>query len=81
VLITAQDGHTFALWYAQAAENQRPDVVIVDRDLWAQPAYRRLLAASLGLAVLDPGCTPEQAAQQDERPWQSIAPGLSSEAK
>ncbi len=81
VLITAQDGHTFALWYAQAAENQRPDVVIVDRDLWAQSAYRRLLAASLGPAVLDPGCTPEQAAQQDRRPWQSIAPGLSSEAK
>lgn len=81
VLITAQDGHTFALWYAQAAWNQRPDVVVVDRDLWAQPAYRRLLAEPLGPAVLGPGCTPEQAAQQDQRPWQSIAPDISSETK
>lgn len=81
VLITAQDGHTFALWYAQAAWGQRTDVVVVDRDLWAQPAYRRLLAEPLGPAVLGPGCTPEQAAQQDQRPWQSIAPDISSETK
>lgn len=35
VLVTSQDAHTFALWYAQAV-GLRPDVSVVDRDLWGE---------------------------------------------
>ncbi len=35
VLITEEDAHTFALWYAQEALNLRADVAVVDRDLWS----------------------------------------------
>jgi hypothetical protein len=45
VLLTAQDHHTFALWYAQAALHLRPDVLVIDRDLWAEESYRRFLMA------------------------------------
>jgi len=36
VLVTAQDAHTFALWYAQEGLGLRPDVSVVDRDLWGE---------------------------------------------
>jgi len=36
VLVTAQDAHTFTLWYAQAGLGLRPDVSVVDRDLWGE---------------------------------------------
>ena len=36
VLVTSQDAHTFALWYAQAGLGLRPDVSVVDRDLWGE---------------------------------------------
>jgi hypothetical protein len=43
VLVTSRDAHTFTLWYAQAGLGLRPDVVVVDRDLWAWPSYRAFL--------------------------------------
>ncbi len=46
VLVTAQDRHTFALWYAQSGLGLRPDVTVVDRDLWAEQAYREFLGAT-----------------------------------
>jgi hypothetical protein len=46
LLLTARDRHTFALWYAQAALGLRPDVLVVDRDLWAEESYRRFLRSS-----------------------------------
>lgn len=43
VLVTAVDGQTFALWYAQEVLGLRPDITVVDRDLWARPSYREFL--------------------------------------
>ncbi|MBC7226458.1 MAG: DUF2723 domain-containing protein [Thermoflexales bacterium] len=43
VLLTAQDGATFALWYVRDVLGERPDVRIVDRDLLAHAPYRRFL--------------------------------------
>lgn len=68
VLLTAQDAHTFTLWYAQDVLNMRPDVVVVDRDLWGHPPYRRMLTASLGEAVLNPALSPDEAARDADRP-------------
>jgi hypothetical protein len=39
VLITGTDAHTFALSYVQWIEHQRPDVLVVDGELLAQPWY------------------------------------------
>lgn len=44
VLVTMQDdGHLFALWYAQEALGARRDVLVIDRDLWWQPSYQQFL--------------------------------------
>lgn len=51
VLVTHEDHHTFALWYAQEGLDLRPDVVVVDRDLWANAAYRNFLSSSTGQLV------------------------------
>ncbi|MCP4518010.1 MAG: hypothetical protein GY824_22615, partial [Delftia sp.] len=34
VLWTSTDRQTFALWYCQQVEGQRPDVAVVDQGLW-----------------------------------------------
>jgi hypothetical protein len=47
LLISATDAHTFSLWYVHHALGVRPDVTIVDRDLWAMDWYRAQLAADL----------------------------------
>jgi len=44
IIVTGADEHTFTLWYAQLVAGQRPDVVIVDRDLLAYDWYRAGLA-------------------------------------
>lgn len=49
VLLTAQDGATFALWYVRDVLEERPDVRIVDRDLLGHEPYRRLLGAEWGI--------------------------------
>ncbi len=36
VLVTSQDAHTFTLWYSQAGLGLRPDVSVVDCDLWSE---------------------------------------------
>ncbi len=46
VLVTSQDAHTFALWYAQAGLGLRPDVSVVDRDLWGEESYRRFFCGA-----------------------------------
>lgn len=48
VLLTAQDGATFTLWYVQDVLEERPDVRIVDRDLLGYEPYRRFLAPESG---------------------------------
>ncbi len=68
ILLTAQDAHTFALWYACDVLGIRPDIVVVDRDLWGHPPYRRMLTASLGEAILNPALSPYEAGQASDRP-------------
>lgn len=47
LLVTEVDAHTFTLWYAQTGLEQRPDVLVVDQDLWAaSPAYREFLGSA-----------------------------------
>ena len=67
VLLTARDDHTFALWYARDVLGERRDVVVLDRDLWAQPAYRRMVAAELGLDDAA-GLAPREAVALTARP-------------
>ncbi len=40
VLWTGTDRQTFALWYCQQVEGQRPDVAVVDQGLWEFDWYR-----------------------------------------
>jgi hypothetical protein len=45
LIITSGDRSTFALWYGQHALDERPDVAIVNANLWGFDWYRRTLAA------------------------------------
>lgn len=68
ILLTEEDAHTFALWYARDVSGQRPDVTVVDVDLWAQEAYREMLAAELrgdDMGAMGPA---EEAARRTGRP-------------
>jgi hypothetical protein len=52
VLLTAQDAHTFTLWYFQYVLGQRPDLVVVDAGLLGYDWYRAgLLRARPELVV------------------------------
>jgi hypothetical protein len=44
VVITQEDHHTFALWYAQEVAEQRQDIRVVDQRLWNYVPYRRYIA-------------------------------------
>lgn len=46
VVLTAGDRATFALWYARYGAGQRPDVLPVNRDLWALASYRDSVGAA-----------------------------------
>lgn len=45
LLITGEDGQTFALDAAQWALDMRPDLLVVDGELWSYPWYRRQFQA------------------------------------
>ena len=45
IVITENDGHTFALWYYQHVAGQRPDLAIVDQRLAGYPWYDVMLRA------------------------------------
>ena len=68
VLLTAQDAHTFTLWYVHDVLGERPDVVVVDQDLWAQESYRRMMAGALGPGLVESSLSPEEAARRVGRP-------------
>jgi hypothetical protein len=68
MLLTAQDAHTFTLWYVHDVLDERPDVVVVDRDLWGQEPYRRMMAETLGLVDATASLSPEEAARRAGRP-------------
>jgi hypothetical protein len=57
LLITLQDGHTFALAYAQWVEGRRDDLIVVDGDLLAHPWYRRHLGRRYPALALPDGGT------------------------
>ncbi len=65
-IVTDQDRQTFALWYLQYVAGLRPDVIVVDRHLLAQPWYRERVerrwpgtVARLGAAPLSIPHAPE----------------------
>jgi hypothetical protein len=68
VLLTAQDAHTFTLWYVRDVLGKRADTVIVDQDLWAHAPYRNMVAGMLGLELTEPEISPEEAARTVGRP-------------
>ena len=41
LVISGRDDHTFALAYGQFIESRRPDLIVVDGDLWAYDWYRQ----------------------------------------
>ena len=53
-LVTLQDRHTFAIWYALYAQNRRPDLLVVDGDLYAEPWYRTQVARQAAIAPKAP---------------------------
>ena len=66
VLLTAQDAHTFTLWYFQRVEGRRPDVAVVDVGLLGYDWYHADLGRSYpGLMVSRrwPACDPDQLGQ------------------
>lgn len=44
LVISGRDDHTFSLAYAQSVEGSRPDLIVVDGELWAHDWYRQQLA-------------------------------------
>ncbi|MDY6878132.1 MAG: DUF2723 domain-containing protein [Chloroflexota bacterium] len=68
MLLTAQDAHTFTLWYVHGVLDERSDVVVVDQDLWGQEPYRRMMAEALDLADTTANLSPEEAARRAGRP-------------
>lgn len=50
ILLTSTDQHTFTLWYAQEVLGKRPDLTVIDRDLWWHEPYRKIVLKELGLA-------------------------------
>lgn len=63
VVLTEEDAHTFALWYALDALERRQDVMVVDTRLWGFEPYVGFIQRELGLpeshsmiGVLEPSC-------------------------
>jgi hypothetical protein len=59
VIVTENDGHTFALWYHRHVAGQRPDLAVVDRRLAGYPWYAAMLSAQ-GTAPLLPDYDPPE---------------------
>ena len=57
-----------ALWYARDVLGMRPDVAVVDVDLWAHLPYRRQMAVVLGLSNVPVGLPAEEVARLAGRP-------------
>jgi len=75
VILTQQDGHTFALWYAQYAEGHRPDVAVVDRGLLGYNWYAAQLAVRLGTPLQDGEADPTQTVTELGLPVCEVAAG------
>jgi hypothetical protein len=81
ILITPGDASIFALWYYHHVEAVRPDLTLVDRNLFAFDWYRRRLASYepdlRGLAVDD--LEAFRMANRGMRPYCEVGPSLSTE--
>jgi hypothetical protein len=66
ILLTTRDAHTFTLWYVHDVLGQRPDVVVVDQDMWGHEPYNRMMAGALELDTH--GLSLEDAARRVGRP-------------
>jgi hypothetical protein len=67
-LLTAQDAHTFTLWYVHDVLGKRADIVVVDQDLWAHAPYHNMVAGVLELEFAELELSPEEAARAVGRP-------------
>jgi hypothetical protein len=52
IIITENDGQTFALWYHRHVAGQRPDLIIIDRRLAGYPWYVAMLRAQGSMPLL-----------------------------
>jgi hypothetical protein len=68
VLITEQDRHTFTLWYVQGVLGERPDVTVVDVDLWGQKTYQQQMADVLKITADENGLSLEETMRRTDRP-------------
>ena len=75
VLLTAQDAHTFTLWYVHDALGWRPDVAVLDRDLWGHEPYRKIMTEELGLEAAANDLSAEEAARRTGRPVVEVIGG------
>ncbi|MGC9320618.1 MAG: protein O-mannosyl-transferase family [Armatimonadota bacterium] len=73
VLLTHGDAHTFTLWYARDVLGRRPDVVVIDQDLWFHEPYRGRIVAQLELGDVGATLPAEEAARRTGRPVVSAA--------
>jgi hypothetical protein len=70
ILLTGQDNHTFTLWYAHDVLELRPDVTVIDRDLWGYGPYREMMMGILGLDAGEG--TLEEIASRSGRPLEEV---------
>ncbi len=59
IVVTENDGHTFALWYHRHVAGQRPDLAVIDRRLAGYPWYDAMLRAQGSAPVLPEYDPPE----------------------
>ncbi len=59
IVITENDGQTFALWYHRHVAGQRSDLAIVDRRLAGYPEYDAMLRAQGSAPLLPSDDSPE----------------------
>jgi hypothetical protein len=72
ILLTGQDNHTFALWYAHDVLELRPDVTVIDRDLWGHKPYREMMMGMLGLDAGERTPAFEEIASTSGRPLEEV---------
>ena len=65
MLVTSQDAATFTLWYVRDVLGERPDVLILDQDLWGHEPYRRMIACEMRVS-------PEQLSWPADRPTRKV---------
>lgn len=69
IVLTDRDAHTFALWYVHDVLDERPDVSVIDIDLWGHKPYQRIALDALDLESADSsGLSLENATRQTSRP-------------